>query len=136
MSNPIDTTSPTDDLSLVPASPDAAPADGLQAELPLDEPPTTKATPTDEVTVDGIPPTDWFPPEIQPAHIGVYKTKILRPAGHGDHEIEIGYSYWDGKNWGPQFDTPKGAEVAAGSASFPCEYHWRGIAAEHPEHQL
>ena len=136
MSNPIDTTSPTDDLSLVPVSPDAAPADGLQAELPLDEPVATEATPTDEVTVDGIQPTDWFPPEIQPAHIGVYKTKILRPAGHGDHEIEIGYSYWDGKNWGPQFDTPKGAEVAAGSASFPCEYHWRGIAAEHPEHQL
>ena len=115
-----------DQLAIEPAVIDPA-----QLDLPLED--TAEAS---DPVVDGIPMTEWFPPEVKPEHIGVYKTKIMRPAGHGDNHVEVGYSHWNGTAWGPQFDTAKEAEAAVGSATFPIEYHWRGLAAEHDEHKL
>lgn len=111
-----------------------------QAVLPLvDDNPAPPAPPAMslEPIIDGIPLTDWFEPSVNPSHVGVYKTQTRTPAAHGDDDIQNGFSYWNGTAWGPQFDTAREAEASGDSASFPSDnYHWRGLTAEHEEHQL
>lgn len=43
--------------------------------------------------------TPWFPPDVKPVHEGVYEIKNPIPARTS------GYSHWDGKQWGPLYDT-------------------------------
>lgn len=96
----------------------------------------TNQTQEHEPVIDGIPLTDWQTPDVKPMAIGVYKTQYQVKDKHGDAKIEIGYSKWDGTNWGPQFDTPEAAEGSGETAVFPAPDLYRGLAAEHPEHQL
>jgi hypothetical protein len=67
--------------------------------------------------------TQWFKPNQKPVHVGAYRTK------HPD--IGAGYSWWNGKEFGPQFDTPARAYRFRGNVLFAIqEKQWRGLAEE------
>jgi len=86
--------------------------------------------------VDGIPLTEWQDVDVRPQAVGVYKTQYVTYDEHGDAQVVMGYSHWNGKTWGPQFDTPAAAEGGGQSADFPAPQLYRGLTSEHPEHQL
>lgn len=69
--------------------------------------------PADEVGL-----TDWFPPGINPVHLGDYDATALYPA-FADQRVRL---YWDGGRWLRE----KGGRAAP--AEF--QFYWRGLA--HP----
>ena len=58
--------------------------------------------------------TDWFPPSVAPAHVGLYTRR------YPDAECLVQPDYWDGIGWRVVVD---GDASVAGSACFA----WRGI---------
>jgi len=63
--------------------------------------------------------TEWFPPHIKPYRKGVYQ----QICGLGK---DIGYQYWDGKNWHGWERTAFWAKQAAFVCGPSCD-EWRGI---------
>jgi len=68
--------------------------------------------------------TDWFAPEIKPVHVGVYPTSFENAVNVHRH----GYSHWNGRSWGNQYETPDRAlrrgELGAQNK------RWRGLATK------
>lgn len=65
--------------------------------------------------------TPWFPPEVRPAHPGVYISTVNR--------ARTFYRLWDGSNWhyGHESDPAKAATI--NDIWLPPEFlHWRGLA--------
>lgn len=65
--------------------------------------------------------TEWFPGTVVPTRKGVYETQM--PGKNG-------YSYWDGRQWGNQFNLVERANQLRhrGAQNKP----WRGLA-ENPK---
>lgn len=64
--------------------------------------------------------TKWFEPGTKPVRVGVYQTKFFSD--------DIGYSYWNGKEWCWQKDTL--AEASKNRVTFGSfqKKPWRGLA--------
>ena len=62
--------------------------------------------------------TEWFPADVKPARVGVYKTKFTALEG---------YSYWNGCEWTNQVDAKTRVRTAWTEGACQ-EKHWRGLA--------
>lgn len=69
--------------------------------------------------------TGWFPYEIKPEHIGVYRTRFRSLYGGW----KSGYSHWNGSRFGIQWNTKESATWSSSVAGFHCK-QWRGLAEE------
>lgn len=65
--------------------------------------------------------TQWFKGDEKPVHIGAYQR------AQANKRI-IGYSYWNGKEWGVLSTTPYEAWRLSKVASVLQELQWRGKA--------
>lgn len=65
--------------------------------------------------------TDWYPPSIKPARVGVYQ-RDMRGTGNGQ------YSHWDGMFWGGWGGSIEIAARNAGGISSVQDANWRGLA--------
>lgn len=63
--------------------------------------------------------TDWYPPHIKPARVGVYSTL---------HDGHYGFSYWNGSRWGGQWQTAEKAAENKEHALADQRKTWRGVA--------
>lgn len=67
--------------------------------------------------------TGWFPPEVPPVHIGVYRVWDF-PSASGQI-----YAFWDGKAFLFRSLSPYGADVFRREpTSQPRRTTWRGLA--------
>lgn len=73
--------------------------------------------------------TDWFPPDVKPVHIGIYRTRMFTHYTDGVPQYgNEGLSHWDGARWGntARYDTPIPYEELSGADQ---NKMWRGIAS-------
>ncbi|MNK49885.1 hypothetical protein D3C87_687510 [compost metagenome] len=80
----------------------------------------------------------FYPKEVQPARVGVYVTEqddSVIDSEALDGMVTIGFSHWDGHNWGPQFQTPESASANHGAAKWPPK-PWAALLAEHPDNAI
>lgn len=65
--------------------------------------------------------TDWFPPEVKPVHVGVYKTNA-----------SVGtYQKWNGKYWCAFCATvDRAAHCENSNKSLVQHVRWRGLAVK------
>jgi len=85
-----------------------------------------------------LPITVFFPPEVRPARVGVYVTNQddnLIDSEAQDGMITIGFSHWDGENWGPQFQSIESASANHGAAKWAPK-PWAALITEHPDNQI
>jgi hypothetical protein len=61
--------------------------------------------------------TPWFPPEVKPVYVGVYRTKFF--ANYS------GYSYWNGSAWSFEWDS---VEEVSRMEIGNQDKSWRGLA--------
>jgi hypothetical protein len=80
----------------------------------------------------------FYPKEVPPARVGVYVTEqddAVIDSEALDGMVTIGFSHWDGHNWGPQFQTPESASANHGAAKWPPK-PWAALLAEHPDNAI
>lgn len=80
--------------------------------------------------------TCFYPPETVPARAGVYATREDLSEDPNTPDWEIGFSFFNGSDWGPQFTTPESAEENAKAASYKMGREWAGLSEEHPDNQI
>ena len=68
--------------------------------------------------------TPWFASKIKPAYVGVYQ-RVFNT--FPDSCVPIRYSYWDGKRWGVNENTPARAEAFKHHESRFQDLQWRGL---------
>lgn len=62
--------------------------------------------------------TKWIDGDVNPAHVGVYERRFMRPR----------YSYWDGKMWHYSALNPVRAMHLTGIVAPLQNLPWRGLA--------
>ncbi|CFB63115.1 hypothetical protein LMG16407_03190 [Pandoraea apista] len=66
--------------------------------------------------------TEWFPPEVQPVHKGVYEKQNTSTG-------TLFFAYWNGY-WGPGAPFPEVAHMYRWQVSVRPNWPWRGLAKE------
>lgn len=67
--------------------------------------------------------TEWFPPEIDPLHVGVYQK--LNTSTDGTF-----FAHWNGNFWGGAGPTPDVAHMYRWQPTVRANWPWRGIAKD------
>jgi hypothetical protein len=74
--------------------------------------------------------TEWFPPTVKPAHIGVYQTLTKSELKAGPPFPEW-YQYWDGSSWGSSAPFVGEAALRGYRVSSVLQYvYFRGVIKE------
>lgn len=81
--------------------------------------------------------TVFSSPEVPPTRVGVYLTREDSAIAVGVplDTPDVGFSHWNGTDWGPQFQTPEAANENRAAAKWPAR-HWAALVDEHPDNQI
>jgi hypothetical protein len=70
------------------------------------------------------PTTDWYSPDQEPEHVGVYERLYSGPAYA---EPVTAFAYWSGNRWGIGMATTADAFAFSDCESLKIKRPWRGL---------